>query len=54
MGCIGLTIPRKQHQRAGETFLTGVEKLINEIFFDPDVPRQHVSQEPICECGCGV
>ena len=32
-------------ERAGKPLLSGVEQLIDEVFFDPDVARQHVSEE---------
>ena len=35
--------------RPGESFLTRVEQLVDEFFFDADVPRQHVREELIRE-----
>jgi hypothetical protein len=49
-----LTVTRQPQQRAGEPFLAGVEQLIDQIFFDPDVPGQHVRQEPIRKSRPGV
>jgi hypothetical protein len=43
------TVPREQQQRAGKEFLSRIEKLVDEVFFDADVPRQHVRQETIRE-----
>jgi len=54
VGHVGFTVSRQQQQRAGEALLAGVEQLINQIFFDPDVPREHVCEEAIRKCGCGV
>jgi hypothetical protein len=54
MGRFGLTVTRQQQQRAREPFLAGVEQLVDQIFVDSDVPRQHVRQESNRECGPGV
>jgi hypothetical protein len=43
------TVPREQQERPGKTFLGGVEQLVDEVFFDADVPGQHVRQEAIGE-----
>jgi hypothetical protein len=45
----GLTVPSQQQERTGEPLLSGVEQLVDEVFFDSDVPCQHVTQETICE-----
>ena len=37
----GFPITSEQQQRACKPFLTRVEELVNEVFFDTDVPRQH-------------
>ena len=42
-----LAVARQQQERAGEPLLAGVEQLVDQILFDPDVPRQHVRDEPI-------
>jgi hypothetical protein len=46
---LGLTVTRQEQERARETLLAGVEELVDEVFFDADVSRQHVPQEPISE-----
>ena len=43
--CLGLTVPRQQQERTGKPLLSGVEKLVDKIFFDPDVPAS------ACESG---
>ena len=40
-------IPREQQQGAGEPSFAGVEELVDEIFFNPDVAREHVSNESV-------
>jgi len=50
-GGVGFAVPS---QRTCEPPLGRVEELIDEIFFDADVPRQHVSQKAIREGGLGV
>ena len=42
-------IAREQQQSPREAFLSGVEELIDEIFFDSDVSRQHMSDEAVGE-----
>ena len=42
-----LAVPRQQQQRPGQSFLAGVEQLVDQVLLDPDVPRQHVRDEPI-------
>ena len=37
-----LPVARQQQQRAGQPLLARVEELIDQVFFDPDVARQHV------------
>jgi hypothetical protein len=49
-----LTVTREQEKRACQPFLAGVEQVVDQIFFDADVPRQHVRQEPIRERWLGV
>ena len=51
---LGFTVAREQQQRACQPLLAGVEELVDQIFFDADVPRQHVRQETIRERGLGV
>src|SRR5580658_1547254 len=38
----GLSIPREQQESARQSFLAGVEKLIDQVLFHPDVSCQHV------------
>jgi hypothetical protein len=42
-----LAVPRHEQERAGEPLLAGVEQLIDQVLFDPDVPRQHVRDESV-------
>ena len=42
-------VAREQQQSARQPFLAGVEKLIDQILFDSDVSRQHVSDEAVGE-----
>ena len=39
----------EKEKRAGEAFFAGVEKLVDEIFFDADVAREHVGDEAVGE-----
>jgi hypothetical protein len=45
----GGTVTREEQQSAREAFLAGIEELVDQIFFDADVARQHVSDEPVGE-----
>ena len=51
---LGFTVTRQQQERAREPLLAGVEELVDEILFDPDIPRQHVGKEPIRERGVSL
>jgi hypothetical protein len=51
---LGLAVPRQQQQRTCEPFLGRVEQLVEQIFFDADVPRQHVRQETFREGWVGM
>ena len=44
----------EQQQRTGEPFLAGIEELIDQVFFDSDIARQHVLDEPVREFGTFV
>jgi hypothetical protein len=44
-----LAIAGEEEQRAGESFLAGVEQLINQVRFDADVSGQDLGEEPIRE-----
>ena len=46
-GFVVLAVPRQQQERPRQPFLTGVEQLVDQVLLDPDVPRQHVRDEPI-------
>src|SRR5580692_926158 len=46
-GLVLFSIAREQQQRARQPLFAGVEKLINEILFDPDVMRQHIPDEMV-------
>jgi hypothetical protein len=37
---LGLPVTRQEQERARETLFAGVEELVDEVFFDPDVSRQ--------------
>jgi len=41
----GGTVSREQQQSAREALLAGIEELVDQIFFDADVARQHVSDD---------
>jgi len=40
---------REQQQGAGEPLFAGVEELVDEVFFNPDVAREHVGNESVRE-----
>ena len=40
----------QQEQKASQSFLTGIEKLVNQIRFVPDIPGQQVCHEYIGKC----
>ncbi len=42
-------IAREQQQSARQPFLAGVEKLVDQVLFDPDVSRQHIRDEAVGE-----
>ena len=42
-------VTRQQQQSAREALLAGIEELVDQIFFDADVARQHVSDEAVRE-----
>ena len=44
-----LAIASEQQKSARQPFLTGVEELIDQILLDSDVPRKHISHEPVGE-----
>jgi hypothetical protein len=44
---MGVSIPRQQQQRSRQPLLAGVEQLIDQVFFDPDIARQHVRDESV-------
>ncbi len=37
----------EEKQSAGEAFLGGVEQLVDQVFFDADVSREHVGDEAV-------
>lgn len=49
MGLIVLAITREQQQRASESLLGGIEELIDQVRFNPDVSRKHVRNEEVGE-----
>jgi hypothetical protein len=44
-----LPISRQEEQRARQPLLAGVEEMVDKIFLDADVPREHVRNEAIGE-----
>src|SRR5712692_5766856 len=38
---------RASSKSPGQPFLTEVEQVVDQVLLDPDVPRQHVRDEPI-------
>ena len=48
---VDLPEPRQQQERPGEPLLARVEQLIDQVFFDPDVPRQDVRDEQVGDPG---
>ena len=44
-----LPVARQQQQRARQPFLARIEQMVDEIFLDPDVARQHVRDEAVGE-----
>ena len=48
------TVTREQQKRARKALFAGIEQLIDQVFFDSNVPRQHVSKEPIRKRGLGM
>ena len=47
MGLVRLAVARQQEQRARQPLLAGIEQLIDKVFFDAEVPSQHVADEPV-------
>jgi hypothetical protein len=37
----------EQEENASKAFLAGIEKLVNQIFLEPDIPRQQICHEHI-------
>jgi hypothetical protein len=49
MGLIFLAVTSEQEKGAGEALFAGIEKLVDEVFFDADVAGEHVGDENIGE-----
>src|SRR5712664_3121208 len=49
-----LTVASEQQKSAGQPFLAGIEKLIDQILLDSDVPRKHIRHEAVGESMFGV
>lgn len=49
IGLVFGAVAGEQEKGAGQPLLTGVEELIDEVFFDTDVPREDVGNEAIGE-----
>src|SRR3984885_15648386 len=47
LGLFLLAVAGKQQQSSGQSFLAGIEKLVDQILFNPDVALQHVGNEPV-------
>jgi hypothetical protein len=47
MGIILLTVTGEQEQGAGQAFFAGVEELVDQIRFSPDVALQDISDKPV-------
>jgi hypothetical protein len=45
----GCPVAREEQQSAREAFFAGIEELVDQIFFDADVARQHVGDEAVGE-----
>ena len=50
LGLFILAEASQQEQKASQSFLTGIEKLVNQIRFVPDIPGQQVCHEHIGKC----
>jgi hypothetical protein len=46
-----VAVAGQQQQRPRQPLFAGIEQLIDEVRFDPDVALQHVGQEPVGERG---
>ena len=44
-----LAVPRQQQQSPRQPFLAGVEELVNQVLFDPNVSSKHVCDEAVGE-----
>jgi len=44
-----LAVARQKQQRARQPLLAGIEKLVDQIFFNADVASQHLGNEPVGE-----
>ena len=49
MGGVIFAVTRQQQERSRQPFLTRVEQLIDEVFFDADVAHEHMREESIGE-----
>ena len=47
-------VAREEQQCAGEAFLTGVEELVDQVFFHPDIVREHVLDEMVGQLMLGM
>lgn len=45
----GGPVTREEQQSAREAFFAGIEELVDQIFFDADVAREHVGDEAVGE-----
>src|SRR5450755_2043338 len=50
LGLTFLAEMSEQKKNTGESFFTGIEKLVNQILFVSDVPRQQIRYEHVRKC----
>src|SRR5580658_1722064 len=44
-----LTEVGRQEQQASQSLLPGIKKLVHQILFDANVPRENVAQKQVCK-----
>ncbi len=53
-GLVGLSVARQKQQRPCQAFFAGVEELIDQVFLDANVVREHVGDEMVGQFMFGV
>jgi hypothetical protein len=53
-GLVGLSVARQKRQRPCQAFFAGVEELIDQVFLDANVVREHVGDEMVGQFVFGV